>query len=183
MLPLYTALLDTSEYGTFDLLITYATLLLPLVNWQFDQGLFRHMLDRRGKPDAQTELFSTVIVAVTAQCGSYAMVFIILSPFLSISHSNFLLYYVILQVYVGVLLQFVRGLGKKYQVCNCKFYISFFNRCFKCYHISAVKMGTNRTVYIHLILPDFNYYIFDTDNKVLAFFFCQMCALECLSDD
>lgn len=120
MLPLYTALLDTSEYGTFDLLITYATLLLPLVNWQFDQGLFRHMLDRRGKPDAQTELFSTVIVAVTAQCGSYAMVFIILSPFLSISHSDFLLYYVILQVYVGVLLQFVRGLGKstKYAIAS-----------------------------------------------------------------
>ena len=40
MLPLYTSILDTTEYGTFDLLVTYATLLLPLVNWQLDQGIF-----------------------------------------------------------------------------------------------------------------------------------------------
>lgn len=45
MLPFYTAVLDTKDYGTFDLLVTYATLLLPLVNWQFDQGLFRFMLE------------------------------------------------------------------------------------------------------------------------------------------
>ena len=41
LLPLYTAILSTEEYGTFDLLVTYSTLLLPLVNWQLDQGLFR----------------------------------------------------------------------------------------------------------------------------------------------
>ena len=52
MLPFYTAVLDTKDYGTFDLLVTYATLLLPLVNWQFDQGLFRFMLEKRGNHTA-----------------------------------------------------------------------------------------------------------------------------------
>ena len=52
MLPLYTSLLNTAEYGLFDLLVTYAALLLPLVNWQLDQGLFRFMLDVRGQADA-----------------------------------------------------------------------------------------------------------------------------------
>ena len=47
LLPLYTAVLETSEYGTFDLLMTYSALLLPIVNWQFDQGIFRFMLDLR----------------------------------------------------------------------------------------------------------------------------------------
>ena len=36
LLPLYTAILSTEEYGTFDLLVTYSALLLPLVNWQLD---------------------------------------------------------------------------------------------------------------------------------------------------
>ena len=40
LLPLYTAVLETSEYGTFDLLVSYGTLLLPIVNWQFEQGIF-----------------------------------------------------------------------------------------------------------------------------------------------
>ena len=53
LLPLYTAILSTEEYGTFDLLVTYSTLLLPLVNWQLDQGLFRFMLDYRGNKEEQ----------------------------------------------------------------------------------------------------------------------------------
>lgn len=56
LLPLYTAILSTEEYGTFDLLVTYSTLLLPLVNWQLDQGLFRFMLDYRGNKEEQLVL-------------------------------------------------------------------------------------------------------------------------------
>lgn len=60
LLPLYTAILSTEEYGTFDLLVTYSTLLLPLVNWQLDQGLFRFMLDLRGNKKKEKSLFSTL---------------------------------------------------------------------------------------------------------------------------
>lgn len=57
LLPLYTAILSTEEYGTFDLLVTYSTLLLPLVNWQLDQGLFRFMLDYRGNKRNKERFF------------------------------------------------------------------------------------------------------------------------------
>ena len=57
---LYTDILDTAEYGTYDLLITYATLLLPLFNWQLDQGVFRFMLEVRDNRAGQTKLFSTI---------------------------------------------------------------------------------------------------------------------------
>lgn len=63
LLPLYTAILSTEEYGTFDLLVTYSTLLLPLVNWQLDQGLFRFMLDHRGNKEEQGKLFSTLLLS------------------------------------------------------------------------------------------------------------------------
>ena len=68
LLPLYTAILSTEEYGTFDLLVTYSTLLLPLVNWQLDQGLFRFMLDHRGNKEEQGKLFSTLLLSSTLQC-------------------------------------------------------------------------------------------------------------------
>ncbi len=45
MLPLYTAILTTEEYGTADLIITYVSLLYPIIGMQFEQGLFRMMLD------------------------------------------------------------------------------------------------------------------------------------------
>ena len=111
LLPLYTAILSAEDYGTFDLFVTYATLLLPLINWQLDQGLFRFMLDYRGNKDEQKKLFSTLLLSSTAQNIIYVVLFICIEPFLKIENAYFLLLYVVLQVYNALFLQFVRGLG------------------------------------------------------------------------
>ena len=111
LLPLYTAILSAEDYGTFDLFVTYATLLLPLINWQLDQGLFRFMLDYRGNKDEQKTLFSTLLLSSTAQNIIYVILFICIEPFLKIENAYFLLLYVVLQVYNALFLQFVRGLG------------------------------------------------------------------------
>lgn len=111
LLPLYTAILSTEEYGTFDLLVTYSTLLLPLVNWQLDQGLFRFMLDHRGNKEEQGKLFSTLLLSSTVQSVVYIILFICVEPFLKIENAYFLLLYVVLSVYTALFLQFVRGLG------------------------------------------------------------------------
>lgn len=111
LLPLYTAILSAEDYGTFDLFVTYATLLLPLINWQLDQGLFRFMLDYRGNKDEQKKLFSKLLLSSTAQNIIYVILFICIEPFLKIENAYFLLLYVVLQVYNALFLQFVRGLG------------------------------------------------------------------------
>ena len=111
LLPLYTAILSAEDYGTFDLFVTYATLLLPLINWQLDQGLFRFMLDYRDNKDEQKKLFSTLLLSSTVQNIIYVVLFICIEPFLKIENAYFLLLYVVLQVYNALFLQFVRGLG------------------------------------------------------------------------
>lgn len=120
LLPLYTSILATEEYGIFDLLVTYSTLLLPLVNWQFDQGLFRFMLDKRGNKEEQAKLFSVVIGSGIAQSIVFTILFFIVKPFLTIEYSTFLLLYVVLHVFTAILLQFVRGLGysSKYAIAS-----------------------------------------------------------------
>lgn len=80
----YTAILSAEDYGTFDLFVTYATLLLPLINWQLDQGLFRFMLDYRGNKDEQKKLFSTLLLSSTVQNTIYVVLFICIEPFLKI---------------------------------------------------------------------------------------------------
>lgn len=112
LLPLYTELLDTSEYGAFDLLVTYGTLFLPLINWQFDQGIFRFLLDCRSDRSKQTELFSTVLIANTIQSLIFSLIFSAIIIGIDLSHGFFLLIYVVLHIYMALLLQFARGLGK-----------------------------------------------------------------------
>lgn len=112
LLPLYTALLDTAEYGLFDLLITYGTLLLPLVNWQFDQGIFRFMLDCREDRKRISELFSTVFVVNVGQSLIYLLVMGPVCYIIKFKYAAFIILYVILHIYTALFLQFARGLGK-----------------------------------------------------------------------
>lgn len=107
LLPLYTAILSTEEYGTFDLLVTYSTLLLPLVNWQLDQGLFRFMLDYRGNKEEQGKLFSTLLLSSTIQSIIYIILFVCVEPFLKIQNAYFLLLYVVLHVYTALFSMFI----------------------------------------------------------------------------
>ena len=74
----------------------------------------------RDSHDAQSELFSTILVSGTLQSGIYAGIFFLIRPLLSIENAEFLLAYVILHVYTAIFLQFVRGLGDntKYAVAG-----------------------------------------------------------------
>ena len=64
LLPLYTAILTTEEYGIIDLILTYTTLLLPFVTLALEQALFRFLIDARGD---------------VAKCGKYITTTIIIS--------------------------------------------------------------------------------------------------------
>lgn len=159
LLPLYTAMLSTAEYGTYDLLITYSTLLLPLVNWQFDQGIFRFMLDFRQKKKKQRKLFSTLLTSSFLQCIVYLVLFLIVKPFLTIPYVNFLLVYVILHVFTALLLQFVRGLGS-----NVKYTIASFISASSTTILNVIMLVGFKTgllgLFVSTILSNYNYYIF-----------------------
>ena len=89
LLPLYTAILSKEDYGTFDLFITYGTLLLPIVNLQLDQGLFRFMLDYRGDDNELRKIFSSVSCFNVFQCFVFGLVILIVQSFIRIKHLKF----------------------------------------------------------------------------------------------
>lgn len=112
LLPLYTAVLSPDEYGIVDLFNTYISVLLPLVNWEFDLGLFRFMLDARNSCDDQKRVFSTVVTANAFQIAVYLLLFLAIQPFVSSKYKLFLAFDVVLNVVLNTLLQFSRGLGR-----------------------------------------------------------------------
>ena len=48
LLPLYTGILSTGDYGAVDLIITYTSLLIPIFTMQLEQAVFRFVIDVRG---------------------------------------------------------------------------------------------------------------------------------------
>ena len=51
LLPLYTSLLTTKDYGTVDLITTYQQLLGYIVFFQIEQAVFRFLIDVRNDKD------------------------------------------------------------------------------------------------------------------------------------
>lgn len=112
LLPLYTSLLEPTEYGIVDLINTYIILLTPICNWQFENGLFRFLIDYRNDENSQKELFSTVFLTNIAQAVLYIVFFLVFQGFISIEYKLFLALDVVVNIFLNTLLQFPRGIGK-----------------------------------------------------------------------
>ena len=112
LLPLYTAILSPAEYGVVDLFNTYISLLLPVVNWQFDMGLFRFLLDCRNNKESQKKKISTVINTNLLQAIGYLIIFAIVQNFITSPFKIFLAIDVVLNIFTATLLQISRGFGK-----------------------------------------------------------------------
>ncbi|MGC7870017.1 lipopolysaccharide biosynthesis protein [Desulfosporosinus sp. SYSU MS00001] len=109
MLPLYTSILAPEEYGIVDLINTYITLLLPIVNFQVDLGLFRFMLDCRHNVKHQSVLLTSVMASNLKHCLVYILVFCIAQQWIQMEYKIYLLILVVLNVFLSTLLQFARG--------------------------------------------------------------------------
>ena len=56
LLPLYTGILSTEEYGIVDLLNTLVSLLLPIVTFQVEQAMFRELIEVRANENKKKEI-------------------------------------------------------------------------------------------------------------------------------
>ena len=112
MLPLYTAILSTEEYGTVDLIGTYVALIAVVLTLQFEQGIFRFLIDVRNDEAAQKKYISTSIYAITGMCVAFAVISIPVLSLIKYQYTFQLVVYVIAVSVNAIVLQIPRGLGK-----------------------------------------------------------------------
>lgn len=110
MLPFYTTVLSKEEFGTADLIVTFAGLLLPILTLGVSDGCMRFAMDKAKDTSKVFSFGISVLVAAT-------IIVLVASPFLH--NLSFLSGYVILFVllFVSRILQqflglFARGISK-----------------------------------------------------------------------
>lgn len=120
LLPLYTAIIETAEYGTFDLLISYASLFIPFVNWQLDQAVFRFVVESKDNQTRKNSIFSNILIFNVIQCIIFSIAISIIELYIEFYNLWFLIGYVVLNVIINFFLQFIRGIGNHflYSVIN-----------------------------------------------------------------
>lgn len=112
LLPLYTGILSTSEYGTVDVFNTYISLILPLATLMVEQGAFRYLILHEKEGVSEKEVVTSSIIVICILNG----LFVLLASFLFQYFKNEYRYYfipiMISASFMHWCLQIARGLKK-----------------------------------------------------------------------
>lgn len=112
LLPLYTSLLTTEEYGTVDLLTTYSTVLTIIVGLQMNLAIFRYLVTNRDDEVRIKQVCSSVMFSSVITFAIYAVIFCLIQAYLTISYSWYLLLHVGTTIFLNTVNSISRGLGR-----------------------------------------------------------------------
>jgi len=112
LLPLYTSFLSPNEYGLLELVITYTTLLSPLLSMQLDTAAFRYLVDARNNEKLKKQIITYTLRMISI----VSIVFLVVAtPALYIAnlrYSLLILFNIVSSIYLALFMQYARGLGK-----------------------------------------------------------------------
>lgn len=111
LLPLYTSILSTAEYGTVDLISTYVTILVVLVNLQIEQAIFRYLTENRKNEYEQKTTITNIFAISFIQIIIFMIVYFIVQNYIHLEGKIFLLLNVIASIFMTSMLNITRGLG------------------------------------------------------------------------
>ena len=134
LLPLYTSILSTEEYGIVDLFNTLISLIIPLISLKIEDGTFRYLIKYRDDSKKQKEVLTTSLffnLAITIIC---LIIFLAINKLINIKYKTYFVIAVIVTNISTYLLQCARGLGSntKYSVAGVvmSLFTIFFNILF-----------------------------------------------------
>lgn len=111
LLRLYTSKLTTSEYGTYDFLVTLSTFLLPIITMLMEESMFRFLIDAE---DLKSK--KRVITATIAYTAVGTLVFSIIAGIvmgiMKYEYAVVFLLFIISNVLIGLSNALARGTGK-----------------------------------------------------------------------
>ena len=150
LLPLYTTLLTTSEYGQYDLLNTISIFLIPCVTLLMEEGMFRFLIDAKTDKD-KGEVFSITTAFSLISYLIWSLLILIVGSIIKYPFTIYLIFYILASILSSLAGSSARGLGKfKIYSVFC-FFSSFFNILLNILFIAVLKMGLSSLFLSYII--------------------------------
>lgn len=140
LLPLYTTLLSTQEYGTFDYILSIATFSVPFVSLLMDESIFRFLIDCKNETEKKKVISTSVLVVGTG----ISLFTIIGIPVLNSMNCNYTYYaiaYILISVMSGMLSALLRGIGRTYQFSIFNFVMGSLQIFLNVFFIAILHLG------------------------------------------
>lgn len=104
-------MLPASEYGTVDLIITYISLLIPVVTVQQEMATFRHLIDARGDKVRSAQIIKTSIKSMLVRLLILVFPYMIIVAFIHWKYAIPVVSCGVFTAFSNLLLQIARGFG------------------------------------------------------------------------
>lgn len=85
LIPLYTNLIDPSEYGNYDLVVSILTMIVPIAFFQIWDGIFRFVYDYKNKEDKYGVVSNGLVITLIGMIF-YIVIYIIFNMIYNIQH-------------------------------------------------------------------------------------------------
>jgi len=119
ILPILTTALTKSEYGTYDLIITSLSLVLPIFSLLIEQAVFRFLLDKNTDETRKKIITNSSIYVFFSSIFLFLISMAVLNRF-NIEYKILVSIYMVINMYYSYVIQACRGLGllKKYSTAS-----------------------------------------------------------------
>jgi len=141
LLPLYTAMLSTDEYGMVDLFATYVQLLLPFFTLFIEQGAFRFLLNCDKDSEEEKGVISGSFWTIFLMMIVWSIGFTVFSPFIKNGYKQYMLYILLASALSSWALQIARGLKSVTVYTVGSFLTTAVALIFNVFFIVILKMG------------------------------------------
>ena len=111
LLPLYTTILTTEEYGTYDLLVTICIFTMPLITILMEESMFRFLVDEENDTGKIKVISTATIYAIASTIIWCGLGFIILT-LLHYQYAFVFVLYLISSIIMKLINGISRGLSK-----------------------------------------------------------------------
>ncbi len=142
LLPLYTALLSTDEYGTVDLVTTLVQLIVPISSLTIDQGVFRYLLNCKTNKDKEKTISCALFLLIFTSIITI-LIYMVISSFTSMQYMHWVILIIIATAFSNLFLQISRGLKKTTNYSIGCFICSSSTIVLNVICIACLKMGAS----------------------------------------
>lgn len=112
LLPLYTSILTTEEYGTYDFIVAISAFLLPIVTLSMHEAMFRFIIDSGSKGEEFKKIITNAFTIVLAGVFSLGIILCGVEMFGGLKNCIYIWVYVSANALYSFSNNILRGLGR-----------------------------------------------------------------------
>ena len=140
LLPMYTSILTTEEYGSYDLLNTFSIFMIPFITLLMEEAMFRFLIDAKTEEEKQEVMGQTMTFSVISILIS-SLIFYIVFELFHYEYTVYLILFTISSILSGLAGSLCRGMSKFTLYAKFNFLSGFLNVLLNVVLIAFLKNG------------------------------------------